>query len=280
MSWNVTLSVFADEIAREFAEQLDVLATAGLDQLDLRAAWGTNVLDLSDDQITEMQRLLGERRMRVACIGSPIGKTSILDPFEEQVPRFRRALEVAKRVGTTNIRIFSFYLPKGEPPSRYRDEVLRRMAAMAAIAAKEAPEVLLLHENERNIYGEQPAECADIFNSVAASNLKAIFDPANFVQVKVRPFQDAFPVLAPQIAYMHIKDATWAEGRVTPAGQGDGQLREILSALKRQGWEGVLALEPHLAHAGRSSGWTGPEQFQVAVDALNALLRELNGKDE
>jgi sugar phosphate isomerase/epimerase len=214
--------------------------------------------------------------MRVACIGSPIGKTPIVEPFEDQVPRFRRALEVAKRVGATNIRIFSFYLPKGEPPAYYRDEVLRRIAAMAAIAAKEAPELLLLHENERNIYGEQPAECADILNSVAARNLKAIFDPANFVQAKVRPFQDAFPLLAPQIAYMHIKDATWAEGRVTPAGQGDGQLREILSALRARGWEGVLALEPHLAHAGRSSGWTGPEQLHVAVDALNGLLRELN----
>lgn len=276
MAWNVTLSVFADEIARDFAMQLDTLAQEGLDQLDLRAAWGTNVLDLSDDQLGEIQRLLGERDMRVACIGSPIGKTPIIEPFEEQVPRFRRALEVAKRVGTTNVRIFSFYLPKDEPPAHYRDEVLRRMAALAAIAAKEAPEALLLHENERNIYGEQPAECADILNSIAARNLKAIFDPANFIQVKVRPFQDAFPLLAPHIAYMHIKDATWADGRVTPAGQGDGQLREILSALKGRGWEGVLALEPHLAHAGRSSGWTGPEQFHVAVEALNGLLRELN----
>jgi sugar phosphate isomerase/epimerase len=276
VSWNVTLSVFADEIAREFGEQLDAMAKEGLDRLDLRAAWGTNVLDLSDDQLGEVQRLLGQRGMRVACIGSPIGKTPIVEPFEDQVPRFRRALEVAKRVGATNIRIFSFYLPKGEPPAYYRDEVLRRIAAMAAIAAKEAPELLLLHENERNIYGEQPAECADILNSVAARNLKAIFDPANFVQAKVRPFQDAFPLLAPQIAYMHIKDATWAEGRVTPAGQGDGQLREILSALRARGWEGVLALEPHLAHAGRSSGWTGPEQLHVAVDALNGLLRELN----
>lgn len=276
MSWNVTLSVFADEIAREFAAQLDALAMEGLDQLDLRAAWGTNVLELSDEQLGEIGRLLGEHGMRVACIGSPIGKTPISEPFEAQVPRFRRALEVAKRVGTTNVRIFSFYIPKDEPPARSRDEVLRRMAALAAIAAKEAPEMLLLHENERDIYGEQPDQCADILNSVAAPNLKAIFDPANFVQAKVRPFDDAFPLLEPQIAYLHIKDATWADGRVTPAGQGDGQLRAILGALKGKGWEGVLALEPHLSLAGRSSGWTGPEQFHVAVEALNGLLRELH----
>jgi sugar phosphate isomerase/epimerase len=150
------------------------------------------------------------------------------------------------------------------------------MAALAEIARQEAPELLLLHENERNIYGEQPAACADILRSVASPNLKAIFDPANFVQAKVKPYDDAFPLLADEIAYMHIKDATWAEGRVTPAGQGDGQLRDILGALKARGWQGVLALEPHLAHAGRSSGWTGPEQFHVAVAALQGLLQELN----
>lgn len=275
MAWNVTLSVFADEIAKDFGEQLDAMAVEGLDQLDLRAAWGTNVLDLSDEQVEEVRRLLAERQMTVACIGSPIGKTKVTDPFDDQIPRFRRALEVAKRVGTANVRIFSFYLPKGEPTARYRDEVLRRMAALAEIARQEAPEILLLHENERDIYGEQPAQCADILASVDSANLKAIFDPANFVQAGVRPFSDAFPLLADQIAYMHIKDATWAEGRVTPAGQGDGQVREILAALKTRGWEGVLALEPHLAHAGRSSGWTGPEQFHVAVEALRGLLQDM-----
>lgn len=276
MAWNITLSVFADEIAKDFAEQLDALAAEGLDQLDLRAAWGTNVLDLSDEQIEEVRRLLGERHMTVACIGSPIGKSPITEPFETQIPRFRRALQVAARVGTRNVRIFSFYIPKGEPAERYRDEVLRRMAALAAIARQEAPDILLLHENERGIYGEQPAQCVDILNAVHAPNLKAIFDPANFVQAGVRPFSEAFPLLVGEIAYMHIKDATWAEGRVTPAGQGDGQVRETLDALKARGWEGVLALEPHLAHAGRSGGWTGPEQFHVAVEALRGLLQAMD----
>lgn len=276
MSWNVSLSVFADEIAKDFGEQLTALAKEGLDQLDLRAAWGTNVVDLSDEQVEEIRRLLNERGMRVACIGSPIGKTPVTEAFETQIPRFRRALEVARRVGTTNIRIFSFYLPKGEPAAIYRAEVIRRMAALADIARQEAPDILLLHENEKDIYGEQPVECADIIRSVNAPNLKTIFDPANFVQARVRPFTEAFPLLVESIAYLHIKDATWADGRVTPAGQGDGQLREVLAALKERGWEGVLALEPHLSHAGRMSGWTGPEQFHVAVTALRGLLADMN----
>ena len=276
MSWNVTLSMFADEIGRDFGEQLDALVAEGLDHLDLRAAWGTNVLDLSDAQLDEVQRLLRERQVAVACIGSPIGKTPITEPFEAQVPRFRRALEVARRVGTANIRIFSFYIPQGEPPERYRDEVLRRMRALADIARQEAPELLLLHENERDIYGDTPERCADILRSVDAPNLKAIFDPANFVLIGVKPFTDGYHLLEGEIAYLHIKDALMAEQKVTPAGQGDGQVREVLAAMKARGWEGVLALEPHLGHAGRSSGWTGPEQFHVAVEALRQVLATLD----
>lgn len=275
MGWNVSLSVFADEIAKDFAEQLDVVRGEGLQQIDLRAAWGKNVLDLSDDELAAINRLLAEKGVTVACIGSPIGKSPITEPFDVQLPRFRRALEVARRVGTPNIRIFSFYLPEGEPPARYRDEVLRRLRQLAEIAQREAPDVLLLHENEREIYGENGERCRDIIDAVAAPNLKSIFDPANYVMVGVHPFTDAFPLLVDSIAYLHIKDATWDSRQVRPAGEGDGQVRETLAALKERGWEGVLALEPHLAHAGRGSGWTGPEQFTTAVAALRGVLREL-----
>lgn len=276
MSWNVTLSVFADEIARDFDEQLQVLLREGLDHIDFRAAWGSNVLDLSDSQLDEVVRLLHERRVRVACIGSPIGKTPIGGPFEEQLPRFRRALEVAHRLGTTNVRIFSFYLPKGEPPERHRDEVLRRMRALAETARREAPDILLVHENEREIYGETPERCADIVTSVGAANLKSVFDPGNYVIEHVRPFVDAYPRLADSIAYVHVKDARMADGRIVPAGEGDGELLAVFAALKQRGYAGVLALEPHLQLAGRTAGFTGAELFHTAVAALRGLLAEVN----
>ena len=271
----MTLSVFADEIATDFAEQLDVLQAEGLDHLDLRAAWGTNVADLSDEQVERIRALLAERHMQVACIGSPIGKTPVIEPFDVQIPRFRRVLDIAKRVGTPNVRIFSFYLPQGEPPERYRDEVLRRMRALSELARQQMPEALLLHENEADIYGETPERCADILRSVGAPNLRAVFDPANFVIEHVRPFTDAYPLLEQYIAYVHVKDARMNDGQITPAGEGDGQLRESFAALKQHGYTGILALEPHLAMAGRSSGFTGPERFHVAVQALRKVLAGL-----
>src|SRR3954452_3114630 len=51
-----------------------------------------------------------------------------------------------------------------------------------------------------------------------------------------------------------IKDALFDSGQVVPAGQGDGQLHETLTALRASGFDGFFSLEPHLASAGTFSG--------------------------
>jgi sugar phosphate isomerase/epimerase len=76
--------------------------------------------------------------------------------------------------------------------------------------------------------------------------------------------------------YVQIKDALAATGEVVPAGQGDGEVRETLAALRDSGFGGYLSLEPHLAQAGRFGGYSGPEQFCRAARALKALLADLS----
>jgi hypothetical protein len=54
----------------------------------------------------------------------------------------------------------------------------------------------------------------------------------------------------------------------------DGQVQELLAALAAAGYQGVLALEPHLAIAGRSGGFSGVEGMTIAVKALRKLMSE------
>jgi sugar phosphate isomerase/epimerase len=61
-----------------------------------------------------------------------------------------------------------------------------------------------------------------------------------------------------------------------PVGQGDGQVRETLAALRDSGFEGYLSLEPHLGLAGRFGGFSGPEGFRRDAQALKALVGELS----
>jgi sugar phosphate isomerase/epimerase len=78
--------------------------------------------------------------------------------------------------------------------------------------------------------------------------------------------------LGPRTRHVHIKDYRKATAEVLPAGEGDGQIDLLLSRLAEAGYGGFLALEPHLAFAGRSSGFSGPEGMERAVVALRSLL--------
>jgi sugar phosphate isomerase/epimerase len=270
----VVLSGFADEISPDLDEQLAVLAGESISHLELRSVWSTNVADLDDDQVGRLRRQLDEAGVQVSAIGSPIGKIGIDAPFEPELDRLRRVADIAAELGTPIVRVFSFFIPQGQAPERYRTQVIDRMAALAALAAERG--LVLAHENEKEIYGDRPERCVDIIATVGSPALRATFDAANFVQCGVRPHSDAYPLLRPYLSYVQIKDALIATGEVVPAGQGDGQVAETLAALRDSGFAGYLSLEPHLAVAGRFGGFSGPDGFRVASAALKAVLGELS----
>ncbi len=268
-----TLSGFADEISADFDEQCRVLNELGMGSIEFRSAWGTNVLDLEDDQIERVRKTLNEHGLRMSSVGSPIGKISIHDDFEEHLRRFDRALHVARVFEAPYIRLFSFFIPKGDDPGTYRDEVLRRMTALADAA--QGHDVVLLHENEKNIYGDSPERCLDIVQSVGSRQLRLTWDAANFVQCGYRPHSDGYAMLRPHLgAYIQIKDAHLATGEVVPAGEGDGEVRATIQALRADGFDGFFSLEPHLAAAGPMGGFSGADLFRVAHRAFTRVLVE------
>jgi sugar phosphate isomerase/epimerase len=268
------LSGFADEISPDLDEQLAVLAAESISHLELRSVWSTNVAELDDAQVGRIRRELDDSGVRVSAIGSPIGKIGIDAPFEPELERMRRVADVAAELGTALVRVFSFFIPQAHDPQLYRTQVIDRMAALAALAAEGG--LVLAHENEKEIYGDRPERCADIIASVDSPALRATFDAANFVQCGVRPHSDGYALLRPYLVYVQVKDAVAATGEVVPAGQGDGQVRETLTALRDSGFEGYLSLEPHLAIAGRFGGFSGPDGFLTASGALKNLLAELS----
>jgi len=270
----VILSGFADEISPDLDEQLAVLAAESISHLELRSVWSTNVADLDDAQVAGFRRQLEDSGVQVSAIGSPIGKIDIDAPFEPELERLRRVAEIADQLGTTLVRIFSFFIPQAADPQLYRAQVIDRMSAFAELAAERG--VVLAHENEKKIYGDRPERCADIIASVASPALRATFDAANFVQCGVRPHSDAYDLIRPYLVYVQVKDAFMATGEVVPAGRGDGQVRDTLAALRDSGFHGYLSLEPHLAVAGSSGGFSGPDLFRLACRALKDLLADLS----
>ncbi|MFC6962811.1 sugar phosphate isomerase/epimerase family protein [Halocatena marina] len=269
------LSGFADEIAADLDTQLDVFEELGLGHIDLRSVDGTNILDLTEKQLVHVRNELNRRDIKVASIGSPIGKIDITDAFEPHRERFEHALDIADFFETEYIRLFSYWIPEREEPADHREEVLHRMETKVDLA--EEMGITLLHENEKDIYGDTPARCRDLLTTINSSNFRAIFDPANFLETGCQPYPDALLDLIEYVEYLHIKDAEFGQrGAIRPAGDGDGRIPEILGAFKRRGYIGYAALEPHLAHAGEKGGFSGPEAFDVATDALRACMDQVD----
>ncbi|WP_433872643.1 sugar phosphate isomerase/epimerase family protein [Saccharopolyspora sp. CA-218241] len=264
------LSGFADEISPDLEEQAALLTELGMSHLEFRSAWGTNVLDLDAERLSRAKEVLDAHGLEVSSIGSPIGKIAIDEDFGPHLDRARHAVDVAHHFGAPYIRVFSFFIRPGDDPDRHRDEVLRRMRALADVA--ERGEVVLLHENEKEIYGDVPRRCVDLLESVGSPNLRAAWDAANFVQVGVRPFTEGYSGLRPHLEYVQIKDAHLADGEVCAAGRGDGEVVETVRALRDGGFDGFFSLEPHLSQAHRLGGFSGPDLFTEAWRAFTGLL--------
>lgn len=266
------LSAFADEISPDIDEQIKVCTELKITHVELRGVNKINVLDFDKTLRAEIKAKLKAANMGVVCIGSPIGKVKINDSWEAHLERFKIAVDAAEYFEAPYIRLFSYYPPTKEDDIRkYRSQVMERMAAKAEFV-KNHP-VVLLHENEVDIYGARGPECLDLMKTINSPKLRNAFDFANFVQTGDKPL-DNWPSLKPYTVHIHIKDALMGSGTVVPAGQGDGSVEAILVDAWNSGYRGFLSLEPHLAAHEQFFGFSGPGLFKVGADALKALCRK------
>jgi sugar phosphate isomerase/epimerase len=269
----ITLSAFADEIGPDLKLQMDVCQANGVRRIDVRSIDKINCSQMTLQQAGQYRRQMDDRGFAVACLGSPIGKITLTDDFPAHLELLKHCCQVAHAFGTSLIRIFSFYPPKGGDFAGRRGQVMDQMAAMVNVA--ESAGAVLLHENEKRIYGAKPDGVKDLFAAIGSKHFKGIFDPANFVEESVAPYDDAWRAgLGDLTEYFHIKDKVPGADRCVPAGQGAGQIDRIFADLKRRNWSGVMALEPHMKAAEQFSGFTGPELFAEAAKALKAMLEQ------
>ena len=270
------LSAFGDEISPDLDEQLTTLTDLKIRGLDLRGALGKNVADLEDAEAAQVKAICANYGVQVACLGSPVGKSALEEPIEFEQRRLERLISIGKIVNTRRVRIFSFYPPDtstNQHYDQYVPEVVERLGLLARRAEQEG--FLLLLENEKGIVTDTPERSLAVLQGVNSPALRFAWDPANFIQVGVaQPVDRGWAGLQPYVNYVHIKDALLEDGKVTPAGEGDGQLAKLLTRLKAMDYQGVLSLEPHLQIAGHSGGFSGSEGMRVAAQALRKLMQQ------
>ncbi|MGN1122477.1 MAG: sugar phosphate isomerase/epimerase family protein [Eubacteriales bacterium] len=281
MSGKFTLSGFSDEITKDIDGQFAGLNKLGIQYFEPRSIGEKNIIKLTDAETENLRERMTKAQIQVSSIGSPIGKIKITDDFEVHFEEFKRTVQIAKMLDCRYIRMFSFFVDEASADA-HTDKVVEKLSRMVAYAEKE--DVVLLHENEKGIYGNIARRCRTLFERIQSEHFKAVFDFSNFVECS-QDTLEAYELLKEHIAYVHIKDCIHDKG-VVPAGMGDGNLKAILGDLYNRGYNGFLSLEPHL------TGYTlpdeatcgelvmsfedgAPRKFAYAHKALTELLAEI-----
>lgn len=236
---NIKIYAFSDEASPSIDAQIDALLRNGLDGMEIRNVDGVNISDITKEKAKEVKTKLDAHGLSVWSIGSPIGKINLQDDFEKHMEKFKHTLELSEILGAQNIRLFSFFMPKERPESDFKDEVFARLNRFVE-GAKDY-DIALCHENEKGIFGDIPERCLEIHKQFP--EIKAVFDPANFVQCGVDTVK-AWALLKEYVHYMHVKDAL-EDGFVVPSGKGIGNVQRIAKDFIAHGGK-EFTVEPHL----------------------------------
>lgn len=290
---NIAISGFSDEISSDLNTQLKTVNKLGMHYISLRGIDDKNISKYSVDMIkNDVLPRLSKWDIGVSSIGSPIGKIYVDDEtaFQEQLAQLKTLCEISQLLNCRYIRIFSFYIPRNEGFDKYKDNVIEKLKQFAEIA--EQYNVILLHENEKDIFGDIARRCKLIFEEVGSTHFKAIFDFANFVQCGENT-QACYELLSDYIEYIHIKDAVYKDNVNVLCGTGDGQIESILTQIFKAGYKGFLTLEPHLVvfdsikdleleHSTEtiqnSVAKDGAEGYKMQYEALLQILANINKK--
>ena len=140
--------------------------------------------------------------------------------------------------------------------------------------------ITLVHENCEGWGGLSAANMCEFIERVNHPNVGILFDIGNSVAYG----HDAwsfYNTVKPLIRYVHIKDcrknpAGGKSSEFTMPGEGDANMREILSDLIHSGYSAGISIEPHVAsiiHLGSSA--SSPETRRASYLQYGRTLESL-----
>ncbi|MBP5638565.1 MAG: sugar phosphate isomerase/epimerase [Victivallales bacterium] len=248
---------FADEASKGLAGQIAATKELGWHFIESRAIDGVNIHDLSDEAFDIAAGQLEDAGVQVNCFGSTIANWAkkITDPFDITLQEINRAIPRMHRLGTKFIRIMSYArMDDREPNDQMEEERFRRLNVITKMFLDAG--IQPLHENCMNYGGMGWPFTLRMLDRVPG--LKLVFDTGNPVctddKSKPKPYPkesswEFYDNVKDFVVYVHIKDAVIEDGkpRFTWGGDGDGDVRKIVTDLLKRGYDGGFSMEPHMA---------------------------------
>lgn len=255
------LTGIADEAGVSLDTQIRATKTLGWSCIEARQVGvpgfdTVNIHDLPEAAFELVVDQLAQAGVRIDCFASAIGNwgKKIDETFDTSLAEARRAIPRMRRLGTRLIRVMSFAIRENE--DQMEEERFRRMREITQMFLGEGLQPV--HENCMNYGGMGWPFMLKLLENTPG--LKVVFDTGNPVfnpdrtQPKPWPRQDAWEFYSHVkefIAHVHVKDAAWNPARndadYTYPGEGQGDVKRILTDLLANGYDAGISIEPHLA---------------------------------
>jgi sugar phosphate isomerase/epimerase len=258
MSWK--LGIITDEITENFEEALDFISHYDLGYCELREMWQKNIMNLSQAQLDRAKALVGKHHLKVTDIGSPIFKYNLpqmpakkgekRDTFranftdQDSDHLLQQSFKLARFFGTSKVRVFSYW--RVDQPEKAYPYVRDRLAKAAKLASEN--DIVLILENEHECNIGTGKELGKILRDVSSPYLRGNWDPANAAMLHEVPYPDGYQHVKGMFPHMHLKDVKKGPGGKllwAPVGGGFIDWKGIFEALRRDRFQGDMALETH-----------------------------------
>ncbi len=166
----------------------------------------------------------------------------LADHIDNLVPE---TIDFASEVGARMLIVFSFERrgdgSAGVPPAAV--EALARAGEAAARAG-----MTLAIETEEGHFANTGSRTAALVRAIGLDNVGVNWDPANALIDGDVPYPDGYLAVRPHLKNVHFKDVEVdADGRWRIVDKGGVDWLGQIAALARDGYDGAIAIEPHLS---------------------------------
>ncbi len=258
------LGVITDGISTDLEHALRVMNETGIEHAELQFVWDKEIGDQTEEEIQRIKKLVAQYNVKVPCItrhnfvGLPVMTTEPEDEaYQKHLAGLKRCIKIAKELGTDLVRVMSCRkemiifgsngAEKWVASTGAWEKLLKLMEAPVKLAEEEG--ITLAVETGNNAMVTSGWLGRKLIDDLRTEHLKIIWDIPNTLYCTEVPFPDAYEEIREYIAHIHIKDCQANISRATvrfcPLGEGDmaPYLEDIASALRNDGYQGVVSLE-------------------------------------
>lgn len=258
------LGVITDGISTDLEYALKVMNDTGIEYAELQFVWDKEIGDQTEEEIQRIKKLVAQYNVKVPCItrhnfvGLPVMTTKPEDDaYQKHLDGLKRCIKIAKELGTNLVRVMSCRkemiifgsngAEKWVASTGAWEKLLKLMEAPVKLAEDEG--ITLAVETGNNAMVTSGWLGRKLIDDLRTDHLKIIWDIPNTLYCTEIPYPDAYEEIRDYIAHIHIKDCRANISRATvrfcPLGEGDMALylEDIASALRNDGYQGVVSLE-------------------------------------